>query len=449
MEDNNMAFKLLEKYIMNPLGKLSQKKVIRAIMGAGVATIPFTVVGSMFLVLTVLPETMPFLQGFFNATFFKITELYMLTNMATMGILALYFNVSLGYEYTRIIAEEEDLDMSGLNGALLSVFAFFMVIPRMIIIEGVVASVTEITDEVIIINGWEMGAQGAVRLGTSGIFTGIIMAILAVNLYKLSVKKEWIIKLPGEVPLGVVRAFTALIPAFVVAFAVLIINGILIVLNTDVFQIVQVPFGFVSNLTNSWLGIMVIYFLIHAMWLIGIHGTNIIVNILMPITLANLVANAAGANYALAGGFAGAYVVIGGSGGTLLLTFFIAYRAKSQQLRVIGKASMIPAIFNINEPLIFGLPIIYNPFLAITFILAPMVSASIAYFAITLEWIRPMIAVLPWPSPIGVGAFIGTGGDWRAVIVAFISAIAAFIVYYPFITAYDQKLYLEEQENKE
>lgn len=448
MEENNKAFKLLEKYIMNPLGKLSQRKVIRAIMGAGVATIPFTIVGSMFLVLTVLPETMPFLKGFFDATLSKFTDLYMLTNVATMGILALYFNVSLGYEYTRIIAEEEELDLSGLNGALLSMFAFFMSIPQLVMTEGVVSSVTEITEEAFIINGWEMGPQGAVRLGTSGIFTGIMMAILAVNLYKLSVKKNWVIKLPEEVPVGVVRAFSALIPAFLVAFVIVLLNGVLLALNVDIFQIIQAPFGFVSQLTNSWLGIMVIYFLIHALWLVGLHGTNIIVNILMPITLANLAANAAGANFAFASGFAGAYVVIGGSGGTLLLTLFLANRAKSQQLRVIGKASMIPAIFNINEPLIFGLPIIYNPYLAIPFILAPMVSASIAYFAITLEWIRPMIAVLPWPSPIGVGAFIGTGGDWRAVIVAFISAIAAFLIYYPFILIYDRKLYEEEKENR-
>lgn len=194
---------------------------------------------------------------------------------------------------------------------------------------------------------------------------------------------------------------------------------------------------------------MVIYFLVHALWLVGIHGANIIMNLIMPITLSNLAANAAGANIPLAGEFNNAYVTVGGSGATLLLTFYIAYRAKSKQLQAIGKASMIPAIFNINEPLIFGLPIIYNPYLAIPFFLAPMVSASVAYFAITFEWIKPMIALLPWPSPVGVGAFIGTGGDWKAVIVAIIAVSAAFLIYYPFITAYDKKLLKEEQENKE
>lgn len=449
MEEENKLFKILEKHLMGPLGKIAQFKIVRGIMGAGIATIPFTIVGSMFLVLNVLPETFPFLQGFFNATFFKFSDLYMLANAATMGILALYFNISLGYEYTQIIAEEDDLEMSGLNGALLSMFAFFVSIPQLVFENGSVSRVTEITEEVNIINGWQIGGDGVQRLGTVGIFTGIIMAVLAVNLYKLCVKKKWIIKLPDEVPVGVSRAFTALIPAFLVAFVVLLINGLLVVFNTDIFKIIEVPFGFVTNLTNSWLGIMVIYFLVHALWLVGIHGANIIFSMLTPITLSNLAANAAGSTIPLAGEFNNAFVTVGGSGATLLLTFFIAYRAKSAQLKAIGKASMIPAIFNINEPLIFGLPLIYNPFLAIPFFLAPMVSASIAYFAINLGWIKPIIALLPWPSPVGVGAFIGTGGDWKAAIVAFICVIVAFFIYYPFIKAYDKKLTLEEQTNEE
>lgn len=443
--EDNKLFGFLEKFLMGPLGKIAQLKVVRGIMGAGMATIPFTIVGSMFLVFNVLPLTFPFLENFFNATFFRFSDLYMLANATTMGLLALYFNVSLGYEYSQIIAEEDELDMSGLNGALLSMFAFFMTIPELIFDNGVVSRVTEITDEVNVVGGWRIGGDGLERLGTTGIFTGIIMAIIAVNLYKLCVAKKWIIKLPEEVPLGVSRAFTALIPAFLVAFVVLIMNGVLVVLNTDIFQLIQVPFGFVTELTNTWLGVMVIYFLVHALWLVGIHGANIIFALITPITLGNLAANAAGANIPLAGEFNNAFVTIGGSGGTLLLTFFIAFLAKSEQLKAIGKAAMIPAVFNINEPLIFGLPLIYNPFLAIPFFLAPMVSASIAYFAISLELINPIIALLPWPSPVGIGSYIGTGGDWRAAIVALLCAGAAFVIYYPFIKAYDKKLVLQEQ----
>lgn len=441
-ESNGKLFSFLEKTIMGPLGKLAQFKIVRAIMGAGMATIPFTIVGSMFLVFNVLPQTFTFLEGIFDSTFFRVSDLYMLANSTTMGLLALYFNVVLGYEYTKIIAEEEGLDLTPINGALLAMFAFFMSIPQLVLEDGVMGRVTNV--EELIINGWAIGGDGVHRLGTVGIFTGIVMAAIAVQLYRLCVAKKWIIKMPEEVPLGVARAFTALIPAFVVAFVVLVINGTLVAFGTDIFQLIEVPFGFVTHMTNSWLGIMVIYFLVHALWLVGIHGANIIFALIMPITLGNLTLNAEGGIYPLAGEFNNAFVTVGGSGATLGFCLFLCYMAKSKQLKVLGKASIVPALFNINEPLIFGVPLIYNPFLAIPFFLAPMAAASIAYFATTLGIISPMIAQMPWPSPVGLGAFIGTGGDWLAAVVAVVCALVAFLIWLPFARSYDARLVKEE-----
>ncbi len=443
MEGQSKLFTILEKTIMGPMGKVAQYKIVRAIMGAGMASIPYTIVGSMFLVLNVLPMTFPVLEGLFNATFFKFSDLYMLANSTTMGLLALYFCIVLGYEYTKIIMEEDGLDLAPMSGALLSMFAFFMAIPQIAFEGGKMVRVNDV--EGLIINGWAMG-DGPSRLGTVGIFTGIIMSVIAVQLYRLCVAKNWVIKMPEEVPLGVARAFTALIPAFVVAFAVIIINGILVVLGTDIFQLISIPFGFVTKLTDTWLGLVVIYFLVHALWLVGIHGANIIFSFINPIALTNLAANVAGANYALAGEFNNAYVTVGGSGATLGFCIFLAYMAKSKQLSVLGKASIVPALFNINEPLVFGVPIIYNPFLALPFFLAPVASMSIAFFAIKLEIIKPMIAQMPWPSPIGIGAFIGTGGDWKAAVVALLCAGVAFLIWFPFAKAYDAKLVKEEHE---
>lgn len=445
VEEQSKLFSLLEKYLMTPLGKMAQWKLVQAIMGAGIAAIPFTIVGSMFLVFNVLPETFPFLEGFFDATFFRFSDLYMLANGTTMGLLALYFNLALGYEYASILARDEDLDMSPLNGALLSMFAFFMSVPQLVFEDGVMSRVNELSDDATIVEGWEIGFNGITRLGDVGIFTGIVMAIIAVSLYKLCVKRNWVIKLPEEVPTGVSRAFTALIPAFVVAFAVIFLNGVLFAFNTDIFQIIEVPFQFVTQITDSWLGILVIYFLVHALWLVGIHGANIIFPMLTPIMLGNMANNAAGGNAVLAGEFNNAFVTVGGSGATLALVFFMAYRTKSKQLSAVGKAALIPAIFNINEPLIFGMPMIYNPYMALPFFLAPMASATIAYFAIRLEFILPVIAQMPWPSPVGLGSFISTGGDWRAVIVSIICVIVSGLIYYPFIKSYDKKLLLEEQ----
>ncbi|HEM3491744.1 TPA: PTS cellobiose transporter subunit IIC [Streptococcus suis] len=438
-------FEFLEKYLMGPMGKLSQYKFVRAITAAGMASIPFTIVGSMFLVFNILPLTFshPAFVEFFNNTFAKFSDLYMLANGATMGILALYFNLALGYEFTKIYAEEEGLNLSPLNGALLSMFAFFMTLPQLVFQEGAISLVNDA--EAAIVNGWAIGGSGVNRLGSIGIFTAIIMAVLAVQLYRLCVAKNWVVKMPDSVPEGVSRGFTALIPAFVVAFAVLIINGIFVGLGTDIFQVVAIPFGFVANITNSWLGLMVIYFLVQSLWIVGIHGANIIFAFVTPIALVNMAANNEGANIPLAGEFSNMFVTMGGSGATLGLIIYLAYMSKAEQLKMLGRASIAPAIFNINEPIIFGLPIIYNPALAIPFFLAPMASATVGYFAIKLGLCNPVVAQMPWPSPAGIGAFIGTGGDWRAAVVALVCAFVAFLVYLPFIRMYDEKLYKEEQ----
>jgi PTS system cellobiose-specific IIC component len=415
-------------------------------MAAGMASIPFTIVGSMFLVLNVLPVSFPFLEGFFNATFFKISDLYMIANTMTMGILSVYFAIVFAYELTSIERDEQNINVNPLMGALLSVFAFFMCIPELILDGGKISLVSSMTDTETIVSGIRMGAF-VDRLGTSGIFTGIIMSIIAVELYCMCVKRNWIIKMPDVVPPGVSRSFTALIPTFVIAFVVMIINGGLVALGTDIFKMIAIPFSFVTNLTNTWLGIMVIYFLIHALWIVGIHGANIITSFLTPIVLANMAANANGANFPLAGEFNNSYVTVGGSGATLGLIIFIAFMAKSDQLKVLGKASLVPGIFNINEPIIFGMPIVYNPYLAIPFFLAPMASASLAYFAIKLEIVRPMLAQMPWPSPVGLGAFVGSGGDWKAAVLAVLCAVLAFAIWFPFIKFYDNKL-LEEEKVK-
>ncbi|VOB45064.1 PTS system transporter subunit IIC [Streptococcus pneumoniae] len=442
MDQQNGLFGFLENHVMGPMGKLAQFKVVRAITAAGMAAVPFTIVGSMFLVFSILPQAFsfwPIVADIFSASFDKFTSLYMVANYATMGSLSLYFVLSLAYELTKIYAEEEELNMNPLNGALLALMAFVMTVPQIIFDGGMMKTVTSLKESAVIADGWAMG-NGVARFGTTGIFTAIIMAIVTVLIYRMCVKHNWVIKMPEAVPEGVSRGFTALVPGFVVIF----INGLLVAMGTDIFKVIAIPFGFVSNLTNSWIGLMIIYLLTQLLWIVGIHGANIVFAFVSPIALANMAENAAGGHFAVAGEFSNMFVIAGGSGATLGLCLYIAFASKSEQLKAIGRASVVPALFNINEPLIFGLPIIYNPALAIPFILAPMVTATIYYVANSLNFIKPIIAQVPWPTPVGIGAFLGTA-DLRAVLVALVCAFAAFLVYLPFIRVYDQKLVKEEQ----
>lgn len=443
----NKLFEFLEKYLMGPMGKVSTWRPVRAIVAAGMASIPFTIVGSAFLVLSVIPQAfnLQFIVDLWANSFDKIQALYLLAYKCTMGILSLYFAIVIGYEYTKIYVEEEGLNLNPLNGGLLAVFAYFLTIPELTYSKGVISAVTGKTT----IGGWTAGGDSLTRLSTSGMFTAILMSILAVQLYRLCVQKNWVIKMPEAVPEGVARSFTALIPGFVIAFAVLFINGIFILFGTDIYKVIAIPFAFVSHITNTWLGIVVIYLLVHALWIVGIHGANIVMGLVSPILLANMAQNVDGKFIAYAGEFTNSYVTIGGSGATLLLCFYIAFRAKSDQLRMLGKAAMGPAIFNINEPLIFGLPIVYNPMLTIPFILAPIVSASIGYWSVQLGLAGKAIAQTPWPTPIGLGAYVGSGGNIGAFVVALVCALAAFVIWYPFIKMYDSKLYKEEMDGAE
>ena len=434
-------FELLEKYLMGPMGKVATLRPVRAIVAAGMASIPLTIVGSAFLVLGVIPQAFPFLADIWAGSFDKFAALTILAYKCSMGILTLYFAMVFGYEYTKIYAEEEGLNLSPMNGGILAVFAFFMTIPELTWKDGAMGVVTGETT----INGWTVGGDSLARLSTSGLFTAILMSVLAVQLYRLCVKRQWVIKMPEAVPEGVSRSFTALIPAFVVAITVIFINGIFIFMGTDIYKVIAIPFGFVTNITNTLPGIIVIYLLVHALWIVGIHGANIVMGLVNPILLTNMAANLNGGDFAFAGEFTNAYVTIGGSGATLGLTLFIAFFAKSEQLKMLGRAAIGPAIFNINEPIIFGMPVVYNPILAIPFMLAPIVSASIAFLAVDSGLVAKNIAQMPWPSPVGIGAFVGTGGDIKAGILAVICALVAFAIWFPFIKVYDAKLVKEEQ----
>ena len=158
---------------MTPMAKISQFKIVRAVMAAGMASVPFCIVGSMFLVFNTLPMTFTGLETAFDNSVFKIRDLYMIANTATMGILALYFNIVVGYELTKIEEEETGLKVNALNGAMLSVFAFIMTLPELVMQNGAMVLFNDQSESVY--NGLRLNPF-VTRLGTSGIFIAIVMA---------------------------------------------------------------------------------------------------------------------------------------------------------------------------------------------------------------------------------------------------------------------------------
>ena len=254
-------FDLLEKYIMGPMTKLSQFRMIRAITFAGMTSISFTIVGSMFLILNVLPQAFPFLAGIWSVSFDKITNIYMLANSATIGCIAVYFLIATAFEYARILSEEDEIDIKPINAVLMAVMALFICIPQIGIVDGVISLLND--PEAGLFNGWTMGS-GPARFGATGIFCAFIIAWFSVRIYALCVQKNIVIKLPDVVPDGVARSFTALIPGFLVAIVCMLIQAVFMAFGTDFYSFIAIPFGFVVNIVDTLPGILVIYFLIHA-----------------------------------------------------------------------------------------------------------------------------------------------------------------------------------------
>ncbi|MBW8451939.1 PTS cellobiose transporter subunit IIC [Lactobacillus paragasseri] len=436
--------------MMKILGKFSGSRFVRAIMGAGYSIIAFSIIGSMFLVLTVLTQviTAKGFVDFYNNTFGRFNNIYTVIYNATMGIIAIYFAGSFAYNYADIYRKEENLLLDPLNAVFLTLMGLFITVPQLVWKGGNTVFVNILKKDNVIAGGYGVSGSGLTRIGATGIFTGLIVAWLTVQIYRFCIKHNWRIKMPASVPSGVANSFTALIPGFVIAIVIALIDVILIVLGTDIFQLLFIPFSFVSNIANNWWGVLIIFFLIHFLWWFGIHGATIISSFYQAIVLSNMAANASGAHYVFAGEFSNAFVIMGGSGATLGMALWMAFASRSKQLRELGKLEAVPAVFNINEPLLFGLPIVYNVRLFVPFLLAPMTCSMVAYAAIATHLVPKIIVQQPWPIPVGLGGMMATA-SWQGAVLALVNAVVAFLIWYPFIKHYDNELLKKEQAGAE
>jgi PTS system cellobiose-specific IIC component len=441
--DNSSDFK---DKMTNIVGKFAGSRFVRAIMQAGYAVIAFSIIGAMFLILEVIPKAFPIpgFANFYANTLGRFTNLYQVVYNSSMGILALIFSGTFTYYYTKIYHDEEHLNLNPLNGLFMFLMAMFITVPQLVWKNGSVQFVQSLSKSNIIGGGYAVSTSGITRIGAVGIFTGLVVGWLTVQIYRFTIKHNWSIKMPSAVPAGVANSFSSLIPGFCVALVVAVLNLLLIFAGTDIFKVLYIPFSFISNIANTWWGFLIIIFLVHFLWWFGIHGATIMSSFYTPIVLANMAANVKGASYFFAGDPMNAFVIIGGSGATLGMELWMVSRAKSIQLKEIGKAELVPALFNINEPILFGLPIVYNVQLFIPFVFAPLASGIVGYLAITSHLVKKIIIQQPWPTPIGLGGFIATA-SWEGAVLAFICAFVAFLVWYPFIKHYDRMLLKKEQ----
>lgn len=451
-------FDFLEKTLMGPMTKVARLKYIKAITNAGMASVPFTIIGSLFLVINNIPTSFPSTKAFFDNTFLRFEGLTNATVAMTIGAISIYFSISVGYYLTEVYRDENEVKITPLYGAMLSLMTFLMTCIQVGFADGRFERIADLPnkDGVSTIQGITMQYGNIMRFSGIGVFVAIIMAFLAVEVYRFCAMKNVTIKMPEGVPEGVSHSFAALIPGFMLTFIVIISQGILVaVFKTDIHGVISKPFGFLADIASSWPGLMVIIIVTISLWIVGIHGAIIVGNIIGPFLLLNMTANAASIaahhqpTQIVAGEFMNSYIWIGGSGGTLGLAFVLAFLVKAPQLKAIGRTSIIPGFFNINEPIIFGVPLVYNPYLVIPFFLAPIVSGTIAYFATSFGFAGYLFTTVPWTTPVGMAAFSSSGGSVGAMLTAFICVIVSVIIWYPFVRMYDKSLMDEVEENVE
>lgn len=291
-------------------------------------------------------------------------------------------------------------------------------------------------------------------LGTEGILSAFVAAFVTVWVYKFCVSRDLTIKLPKEVPGAISQTFRDIIPF---GFATLIFSLIDVAVRAWIHNpfaaLIQTLLGPVFKGMETYPGMMLIWFLIPMFWFLGIHGPSVVKPALESALFGNTTANLAlfkGGNFpyhALTENFGNFVGELGGTGATFVVPILFLLFAKSKQLKAVGTASVIPVMFAVNEPLLFGAPIVLNPYFLVPFVVAPVVNVVIGKAFIDLHIMRGFMYVMSWALPGPIGAFLDTNFQWTALLLMAILLVVDAIIYLPFIKAYDAQL-LQDEANK-
>ena len=289
-------------------------------------------------------------------------------------------------------------------------------------------------------------------LGTKGLLTAFLAAFITVTIYKFCVKNEVTIKMPSEVPPNISQVFKDVIP-FTLSIVLLYVLEILVrhFIGTGVAEAVGKLFGPLFSAADGYVGITIIFGAYAFFWFVGIHGPSIVEPAIAVVTYANIDANLnlmrAGqhADKILTSGTQMFIVTMGGTGATLIVPFMFMWLCKSKRNKAIGRASAVPTFFGVNEPILFGAPIVLNPVFFIPFILAPIVNVWIFKIFIDVLGMNSFTANLPWTTPGPLGIILGTNLQVLSFILAALLIVVDFIIYYPFIKVYDKQILEEER----
>ncbi|MBP3041196.1 PTS sugar transporter subunit IIC [Bacillaceae bacterium Marseille-Q3522] len=290
------------------------------------------------------------------------------------------------------------------------------------------------------------------------LFLGMFIAILSVEIYsKLSNVDKLQIKMPESVPSNVATSFSALFPSILTVTIIASLGFIFykitgIYLYEAVYSIIQKP---LESVMQGLPGLLILMFVAQFFWVIGIHGNQMIKPIREPLLLASITVNMTafqeGAEIPniITMPFWDVYMSIGGSGVTIGLLIAIFIASKREEMKSIAKLSIGPGIFNINEPVIFGLPIMLNPLMAIPFIITPLITGTIGYIATATGFAAKAVVMIPWTTPPIISAWLSTAGSMGAVITQIFCIIVSVFIYLPFVLIANKAAQVTDNKNEQ
>ncbi|WP_436665681.1 PTS cellobiose transporter subunit IIC [Lactiplantibacillus plantarum] len=427
MSENNNKSSFVNDRLVPFFGKIAGSRHLIALRDGMTLAVPMIIIGSVFMIIAQFPIKgyQTFMANTFGSNWATIVQYPTNASFHIMGLIAV-----IGISYN--LAKSYKVDP--ISASIVSLGAWFLTIP---------------------LNTDKAGALWVplTQLDSAGLFTALLIGLFITDFYVFMVHRNWTIKMPDSVPPAVSNSFAALVPGFVILFLMWLLR---LAVEASPMQSIPNVISFVlakplGLLSNTLPGALVAEFVVCILWIFGIHGANMVSGVMQPIWLAAMSQNAE----ALKAGkalpnvvtqqFFDNFVHMGGSGATLGLAFMIAFVAKSAEFKTLGKLVIGPALFNINEPIVFGLPIVMNYRIAVPFILAPLVNVTTTYIAMSTGLVAKTVGVMvPWTTPPIISGYLATMHISGAVL-QIVNIVLDGAIYYFFFKALDRDKVKEEK----
>ncbi|MGF0145350.1 PTS sugar transporter subunit IIC [Sharpea azabuensis] len=431
----------IEKYLMPLAEAIGRNKYLVSVRDGFLLSTPLLIAGSIFLLIANFP--IPAWTNWIGSivvnktTGLTLGALLEKPSAATFSIMAIFAVMGIAYSFAR------EMKTDKLFASATALMSWFLLMPY--VVEGTATIGKKQVPVKLsgIPTGW---------VGAKGIFLGIIVAFLSVHIYSYVEKKGWTIKMPKGVPPTVVQSFSALIPATLVMTFFFLINLLLGFLGTDAFTIIftflQTP---LLNLGDTLGAMVTAYIFLHIFWFFGINGGSVVGAVFNPILQTLSAENIAyftkgiGRAHIINQQFQDLFATFGGCGSTISLIIAMLAFCKSKRVTELGKLALIPGIFGINEPIVFGIPIVLNPTLIIPFILVPTLNIIISYLAMAAKIVPVCSGIaIPWTTPPIISGFLAT--NWAGAVLQLLLIIMGVFIYLPFIKVIDKQYTKEEIE---